>query len=62
MSTYTVVIPDANEHGVTSAREAYNASLPADSPDVKADNAAYVQWVMEMASESYCMQYPVVQQ
>ena len=64
MAAYTITIPDAADVGITKAREAYNASLPAEidgapNPDLKADNAAYVQWVMGNAAKSYCIQYNV---
>lgn len=70
MPSYTIVTPDENEHGVTSAREAYNASQPqtvADptnpevqipNPALMADNTAYMTFVMVSATNSYCNQYP----
>jgi len=66
---YAITTPDANEPGVTAAREAYNAALPPTvddgaggqkpNPDLKADNAAYMTWVMVKATESYCIQYGI---
>ena len=74
MATYTIVIDDAMERGITAAREAHNASLEAEvpleppnpdtpeakmpNPQLKADNAAYMQFVMEGAAKSYDSHYP----
>lgn len=72
MTTYTVDIPDDREPCITAARMAYNESIPMEvwdetanegaggmvpNPDLKADNAAYMAWVMENATKSYCRQY-----
>lgn len=57
MAEFTVEITDpASLTGITSAREAYNAALPEDAAPL-ADDAAYVQFVMERAAESYARQY-----
>ena len=58
MESYTVTITDpALVAGITSAREAYNASLPEDGVPLDT-NEAYVQFVMSRAAESYAKQYP----
>jgi hypothetical protein len=66
---YTASIPDDREPCITAARMAYNASQPetiADpanpgesipNPALLADNAAYMAWVMDNATQSYCNQY-----
>ena len=68
MADYTITIDDADVAGLTWALERYNASLPAevDDPDkpgskianpaLLADEAAYVQHVMENAAQSYLVQ------
>lgn len=57
MAEFTVEITDpASLKGITAAREAYNAALPGDAAPL-ADDAAYVQFVMEKAAESYARQY-----
>jgi hypothetical protein len=72
---FEVTIEDAASlAGITSAREARNATLPdipnpdyvagaPDLPETIADiglttDAEYVQFVMEKAAESYAKQYP----
>lgn len=69
MTDFTVTI--TNEHhlaGITSARQAYNNTLPATimEDDVEIPNPAlldtdadYVQFVMSKAAESYAKQYGV---
>jgi hypothetical protein len=68
MTTFTVTIEDqAHLDGITAAKEAYNASLPAtiknesgdDVPnsDLLETDAEYVQFVMSKAAESYSKQY-----
>ena len=68
MATFTVEITDAAHlAGITSAREAYNASLPETvtdeegnetaNPDILATDEEYVQFVMSKAAESYANQY-----
>ena len=67
---FTVTITNASKlAGITAAREAYNNSLPATiddpenpgqtipNPDLIATDAAYVQFVMDKAAESYSKQY-----
>lgn len=71
MTTFTVTITDAHQlAGITAARNAYNAALPATLPDpnnagavivdpaaIVQTDAAYVQFVMGMAAQSYQKQY-----
>ena len=58
--TFTIEINEQSHlDGITKAREAYNASLPDDSPDRLDTNWEYVQFVMASAAESYSKQYPV---
>lgn len=68
MTIFTVTITD-EEHlaGITSAREAYNNTLPATivdeegneipNPDLLDTDDEYVQFVMSKAAESYANQY-----
>ena len=69
MATFTITITEpAHLAGITSAREAYNAALPGafdsagqpilPAPGTLATDAAYVQFVMAKAAESYANQYP----
>lgn len=56
--TFTIEITDPSHlAGITSAREARNASLPEDSADRLKTDAEYVQFVMASAAESYSKQY-----
>lgn len=56
--TFTIEITDPSHlAGITSAREARNASLPEDSSDRLETDAEYVQFVMASAAESYSKQY-----
>jgi hypothetical protein len=65
MASFTVTITDpAHLAGITAAREAKNAALNLDEgqareghPDYIATDAAYVQFVMAKAAESYANQY-----
>ena len=67
---YTTTINDASVYGITAAREAYNASLPATIKDGEADvpnpaliasDSAYLDFVLQRAIESWCKMYaPVV--
>ena len=66
MTTFTIEIADQSQlDGITTAREAYNSSLPASvdeatvNPDLIDSDAAYVQFVMSRAAESYAKQYGV---
>lgn len=57
MATFSVIITDpASLAGIAAARDAYNAALPAAAEPIATD-AAYVQFVMERAAESYAQQY-----
>jgi hypothetical protein len=57
MAKFTIEITDKTKlAGITAAREAYNASLTEEETPL-ADDAAYVQFVMDKASESYARQY-----
>ena len=72
MTDFTITITDERSlAGITAAREAYNAALPAEIADpdnlelsipntaiLNTDNE-YVQFVMTMASQSYANQYNV---
>ena len=56
--TFTIEITDPSHlSGITSAREARNASLPDDSVDRLNTDEEYVQFVMASAAESYSKQY-----
>lgn len=71
MTTFSVTITDTHQlAGITAARNAYNAAVPATLPDPKtpgamiqdpaalmATDAAYVSFVMGMAAQSYAKQY-----
>jgi len=65
MTTFTLTITNASHlAGITVARAAYNAALPATDeqpveqhPDYLATDEAYVQYVMSRAAESYARQY-----
>ena len=72
MSDFTITITDESKlAGITAARAAYNASLPETiddvanpgtqipNPEILADDQAYVQFVMDKASESYAKQYNI---
>jgi len=71
MASYTIVIPDEQESCIDAARKAYNLDQPQTVPDpdnpeqeipnpaLKADNAAYMAFVMQNAAKSYCNQYPL---
>lgn len=70
MTTFTIEISDASKlAGITAARESYNSTLPStikDENDLDIANPAlivtddaYVQFVMDKASESYANQYGV---
>lgn len=70
MTTFTVTIEEASHlAGITAAREARNASLPATikdeagedipNPEILATDEEYVQFVMSKAAESYSKQYNV---
>jgi len=50
------IIDSANLAGITAAREAYNANLPADAEPLTTDET-YVQFVMSNAAQSYTRQY-----
>lgn len=71
MTKFTIDITGASKlAGITAAREKYNESLPATvtegegeaavevpNPALIATDAAYVQFVMDKAAESYANQY-----
>ena len=67
---YTTTINEASVYGITAAREAYNASLPATikdgeadvpNPDLIASDSAYLDFVLHRAIESWCKMYaPIV--
>lgn len=63
---YTTTISTASEYGITAARAAYNASLPAlvddaPNPALLASDSAYLDFVLAAAVQSWCRQYaPVV--
>ena len=68
MASFTVTITDnAKLAGITAARKVYNDSLPQTvddgnggqkpNPALLATDAAYVQFVMDKAAESYAKQY-----
>lgn len=63
---YTTTINDASVYGITAAREAYNASLPATvndepNPALLSSDSAYLDFVLQRAIESWCQMYaPVV--
>ena len=67
---YTTTINTESEYGITAAREAYNASLPATVKDGETDvpnpalissDSAYLDFVLTRAIESWCKMYaPVV--
>ena len=63
---YTTTISDASVYGITAARAAYNAALPATVDDVPnpallASDSAYLDFVLASAVQSWCKQYaPVV--
>lgn len=73
---YTIDLNDSTEYGITAAREAFNASLPATistpsdvegepatespNPSILATNASYVAYVLGSAAESWCRQYAPV--
>lgn len=69
MTVFTITIEDEHQlAGITAARLAYNASLPATvmideeevpNPDLLETDAEYVQFVMSRAAESYAKQYGV---
>lgn len=69
MTTFTITIEDEHQlAGITAARLAYNALLPATvmideeevpNPDLLETDAEYVQFVMSRAAESYSKQYGV---
>ena len=72
MSDFTITITDESKlAGITAARAAYNASLPETitdpenseatipNPEILADDQAYIQFVMDKASESYAKQYNI---
>ena len=52
MASFTITCPADQVAGITAAREAYNAGLPEGSTLL--DNAAYLQFVMGNAIQSYC--------
>lgn len=71
MTAFTITITDPHQlAGITAARTAYNAAVPATLPDPKtpgaliqdpaalmADDAAYMQFVFVSAAQSYAKQY-----
>jgi len=63
---YTTTISDASAYGITAARDAYNASLPAlvdgaPNPAILLTDTAYLDFVLQCAIQSWCQQYaPVV--
>lgn len=67
---YTTAINTESVYGITAAREAYNASLPATvkdgetdvpNPALIASDSAYLDFVLASAIESWCKMYaPVV--
>ena len=63
---YTTTISPASEYGITAARAAYNAALPAliddaPNPALLANDSAYLDFVLAAAVQSWCQQYaPVV--
>ena len=63
---YTTTISDSSTYGITAARAAYNASLPAtvddaQNPALLASDSAYLDFVLQNAVQSWCKQYaPVV--
>ena len=44
--------------GLAAAREAYNSSLPENSPDTTETDEAYLAFVILSACDSYSHQYP----
>ena len=72
MSDFTITITDESKlAGITAARAAYNANLSETiddvsnpgtqipNPEILANDHAYVQFVMDKASESYAKQYNI---
>jgi hypothetical protein len=66
MSTVTLTFDAYADAGINAARAVYNASIvvpPGDTleaqPGYAPDEQTYVQFVMNMASESYCKQYNI---
>ena len=66
---YTTTISPASVYGITAAREAYNASLPATIKDGDLDvpnpallphDTAYLDFVLASAVQSWCKQYAQV--
>lgn len=63
---YTTTISPESEYGITAARDAYNASIPAlvddaPNPALLASDSAYLDFVLAAAVQSWCKQYaPVV--
>lgn len=58
---YTTTISDSSTYGITAAREAYNAALPSDDPARINSDSAYIDFILERAIQSWCVQYaPVV--
>jgi len=63
---YVTTIDEASVYGITAARAAYNASLPATVKDGEADvpnpallasNEAYLDFVLQNAVQSWCRQH-----
>lgn len=52
---YQLTIPDGIDWGIGAARAAYNEARPEEPIDT---DAAYVEFVMQHAAASYCLQYP----
>ncbi len=73
---YVTTIDDASVYGITAAREAYNASQPAEvevtpasgdtpavmgpNPALLASNEAYLDFVLQSAVQSWCRQHAPV--
>lgn len=63
---YTTTISDSSVYGITAARNAYNASIPATiddapNPALLQSDSAYLDFVLQAAIQSWCKQHaPVV--
>lgn len=62
MTKFTIDIVDPSSlAGITVAREAFNATIPGDSTDLLADDAAYINFVVLKAAESYAKQFGLIE-
>lgn len=62
---YTTTISESSTYGITAARAAYNAALPATvdeapNPALLASDSAYLDFVLASAVQSWCKQYASV--